>query len=508
MIRCRRATCVLLALLLLETACGKKGPPLAPLRPIPAVVADVTGRRAGQEVHIQFTVPSLNQGLTGPADLERIEVYGVTAIGSAASPPSLTEEMLREVATLVASVEIRPPPAPPLPPSGETPAPEVPEAPPPVDTRPGQGESITVVEVLTPESKVPVDLVPSKRRREDRERSTGKMALINRPLLSPVLDPAPLPRTYVVVGVSRYGQRGNPSTPIQVSLVDSPPPPPTPDLSYNERSVVTIAWSRPRGARRAQETAVAPVLAGRIVGAWPESLRYNLYEVTAGGGVPVVASTPLNRAPVESAPLMIRHVLVPPGPAGAVTVAGPMPAPTGVAAPLFVPTGVPTLDALRIAAMTVSLFAPTGLPAPGAFARTAGDPRIALGAERCYALRSVATEHGLEVESEPSLPACITLHDVYPPAPPQGLSAVGGEGSVSLIWNPNQEPDLAGYLVLRAEAPGETLQRLTPEPIRATSYVDTEVQVGVRYVYAIVAVDSTTPPNASAESDRIEESAR
>ena len=507
MIRSRQAICVLLALLLLEAACGKKGPPLAPLRPIPAAVIDVTGRRAGQEVHVKFTIPAINQDLTGPADLERIEVYGVTAIGSAARPPSLTEEMLREVATLVASIEIRPPAPPPPPPGealaqpGETPVEEVPEVPPPVDERPGQGESITVVEVLTPEAKVPVDLLPSRRRREDRSRSYEALPLAYRPLLSPVLDPAPLPRTYVVVGVGRYGMRGSLSTPIQMSLIDPPPPPPTPDLSYNERSVVTIAWARPRGPRRVQEIAVAPVLAGRVVGAWPGPLRYNLYAVTAEDGVPVVASTPLNGAPVESAPLMVRHVLVPPSASAIAAVAGPMLAPTVVAVPLAVPAPGPL-------AVTVSLFDPTGLPAPSAFARTVGDPRLGFGAERCYALRSVATEHGLEVESEPSLPACITLHDIYPPATPQGLSAVGSEGSISLIWNPNQEPDLAGYLVLRAEAPGETLQRLTPEPIRATSYNDTDVQVGVRYVYAIVAVDSTTPPNVSAESDRIEDAAR
>mgnify|MGYP000474274054 CR=1 FL=1 len=43
-----------------------------------------------------------------------------------------------------------------------------------------------------------------------------------------------------------------------------------------------------------------------------------------------------------------------------------------------------------------------------------------------------------------------------PPAAPTGLQAVAGDGAVSLIWEPNSESDLAGYLVLRAVAPGET----------------------------------------------------
>ena len=66
--------------------------------------------------------------------------------------------------------------------------------------------------------------------------------------------------------------------------------------------------------------------------------------------------------------------------------------------------------------------------------------------------------------------------------------------SINLSWDANTEPDLAGYVVLRGEAPGDTLQPLTPAPITATSYEDKTVQPGVRYVYAIVAIDKATPP--------------
>lgn len=79
---------------------------------------------------------------------------------------------------------------------------------------------------------------------------------------------------------------------------------------------------------------------------------------------------------------------------------------------------------------------------------------------------------------------------------------------ISLIWDANTEPDLAGYIVLRGEAPGDTLQPLTPKPIRETTFRDTTVKPGVRYVYAIVAVDNATPPNRSVPSVRVEETAR
>ena len=77
-----------------------------------------------------------------------------------------------------------------------------------------------------------------------------------------------------------------------------------------------------------------------------------------------------------------------------------------------------------------------------------------------------------------------------------------------LIWEASTEPDLAGYLVLRGEAPGETLQPLTPEVIQETTYRDTAVTAGVSYVYAVVAVDTATSPNTSAPSNRVQETPR
>ena len=85
---------------------------------------------------------------------------------------------------------------------------------------------------------------------------------------------------------------------------------------------------------------------------------------------------------------------------------------------------------------------------------------------------------------------------------------MAGTGTMNLGWDANTEPDLAGYLVLRGDAPDGTLQPLTPAPIPATSYEDKTVKPGVRYVYVIVAVDKATPPNRSAPSARVEETAR
>ena len=83
------------------------------------------------------------------------------------------------------------------------------------------------------------------------------------------------------------------------------------------------------------------------------------------------------------------------------------------------------------------------------------------------------------------------------------IASVSAEGVVDLIWNANAEADLAGYLILRADAPGEKLARLTPAPITETTYRDTTVEPGRTYVYAVAAVDKAAKPNVSGYSNEV-----
>jgi len=134
------------------------------------------------------------------------------------------------------------------------------------------------------------------------------------------------------------------------------------------------------------------------------------------------------------------------------------------------------------------------------------DSRMTWGATRCYAVRSVGTVGALTVESGRSEPACVTLVDTFSPEAPKGLQAVASEGVINLIWDANTEPDLDGYYLLRGPAPGDELVPVTTAVIRETAFQDDRVPPGMRFVYALQAVDRSG--NLSPISTRAEETAR
>jgi len=60
------------------TACGKKGPPLAPVVRIPTAIDRITAQRSGSDVYITLIVPAKNIDNSTPVNISRIEVYGYT----------------------------------------------------------------------------------------------------------------------------------------------------------------------------------------------------------------------------------------------------------------------------------------------------------------------------------------------------------------------------------------------------------------------------------------------
>ncbi len=440
---CGWAACALGIAVAFTPACGKKGPPLAPLPRVPAAAGQFSARRLGSTVYLQLVVPTKNQDNSTPADVTRVELYGYT--GTPASDDDLVK-----YGTLVATVPVRKPPQEDEDRQrGSKPA-AAPRKPEQVEPGFDQGATVTVTETLTQALMQPVVVVP--------KRSRAKVAA---PVSGPVILPAPsfddVPaRVYAAVAVNHKGHRGVFSPHAAVPLVDLPPPPTGVTLAYTETQI-TLEWPPPPGVPTALEQQTdAPYVPSRPIA--PSAAPGWFYDVF---DVPV--ATPSGHGAGQSAPPVPMPRVEPPVP----------------------------LNAQPLAAATFI------------------DPRpMEFGVERCYAVRTINVFGRIQQQSEPSPTACITPRDTFPPAAPKGLIAVAGDGVISLNWAPNSEPDLGGYIVLRGEAPGATLQPLTRDPIHDTSYQDKTAQPGVRYVYAVVAVDKATPPNVSAQSNRIEETAR
>ncbi len=74
-------------------------------------------------------------------------------------------------------------------------------------------------------------------------------------------------------------------------------------------------------------------------------------------------------------------------------------------------------------------------------------------------------------------------------ARPPRLDALSEATLVRLIWDPSPSPDVAGYIVFRAEGDAEPV-RLNDKPIPDTVFTDENVPQGKRYRYTVRAVDA------------------
>ena len=395
-------------------ACGKKGPPLAPLRLVPAPVADITARRTGPNVTVRFVLPNKNQNGPGTIDLDRVEIYAVT-VGAGALVPPNRDLMTKE--RLVGTIAVKPPPV------EDAPAPPPNEA----DKRPAPGDRAVFVDELTPDKLIPIKSPPPEPQPKPAEAGVTPAegppkpdAAAAQPGALPAVAQVPVPppdypvRVYVIRGISTANRPGPPAERVTIPLVTVPNPPAAVAVKPTERNYV-LDW--------------VPAVAE----AGQPAIAFNVY-------FRGLEDAPLNASPIAEA--KFEHGPVKPG------------------------------------------------------------------EEQCFVISSVQVVRNVPLESEPSAPACSTWTDIYPPAAPKGLEAVAADDGISLSWDANTEPDVAGYLILRAEAPGDTLQPLVREPIRQTNYRDTAVQSGVRYVYAIVALDKASPANTSQPSERQEITAR
>jgi hypothetical protein len=121
------------------------------------------------------------------------------------------------------------------------------------------------------------------------------------------------------------------------------------------------------------------------------------------------------------------------------------------------------------------------------------------GAVHFYTVRATLPDKP-KVEGPPALELGLEYRDVFPPAAPPRLAALPETTLVRLIWDPSPSPDVAGYLVFRAEGDGRAAP-LTDRPVADTFWTDTRVVTGRRYRYTVRAVDAAgnrSEPSAEA----------
>lgn len=130
------------------------------------------------------------------------------------------------------------------------------------------------------------------------------------------------------------------------------------------------------------------------------------------------------------------------------------------------------------------------------------DTTFQFGTTYIYTVAAVFTRDGFTATSAPSAPVVITPRQIFPPAPPRGLTAVYTGSSVELIWKPEIDPHLAGYNVYRQEPgkPAQSARRLNPQPLRTPAFSDRAIQQDTKYIYWVTAVD--TAGNESIPSAR------
>jgi hypothetical protein len=129
------------------------------------------------------------------------------------------------------------------------------------------------------------------------------------------------------------------------------------------------------------------------------------------------------------------------------------------------------------------------------------DDTTLFGTRYRYMVQAIAAENQWSVVSEA---ADITPEDKFPPAVPEGLSAVSAPQSIELAWTRNTEPDFRGYNIFRS-VDNEPFT-LYASLVEAPTFSDSKIQAGKKYRYRVSAVDLTG--NESAQSAPAEATAQ
>ena len=123
--------------------------------------------------------------------------------------------------------------------------------------------------------------------------------------------------------------------------------------------------------------------------------------------------------------------------------------------------------------------------------------------EYIYSIRAVRRVVKTDMEGRGSQEISVTPTDLIPPGSPVGLVAIPFKNGMELNWRKNREADLLGYHVYRRKHGEREFKRLTENPLVKEIYLDTQVELGQDYEYAVTAVDQSVRKNESPRSEEV-----
>lgn len=123
--------------------------------------------------------------------------------------------------------------------------------------------------------------------------------------------------------------------------------------------------------------------------------------------------------------------------------------------------------------------------------------------EYIYSIRAVRRAVKTNMEGRGSQEISVTPTDLIPPSSPVGLVAIPLKNGIELNWRKDREADLLGCHVYRRKQGEREFKRLTENPLVKEIYLDTQVELGQDYEYAVTAVDNSVRKNESPRSEEV-----
>jgi hypothetical protein len=447
----RTARLLAAALAVLAVAgCGKRGNPLPPLRPVPTRILDLAATRIDDRIELTFTVPATNLDGSTPVAIDRVDIYALSGPTLPTLPPPVVTPAPGAAAAGAAGAPATPPVTPPATPPAGPPAapPATPAAPPPAD--PAAAAAAAKMTPAQRAAAIAATLPPTGAVVADPKNLIGRVV---------VRPPEPEPGAAPAAGAA---------TPPGAAPAGAAAPAPDARPGRGERATFV-------------DKIDLAALTGKDMG-----VRYYVAIGVSGDG--------RGRSGPISGLVAVPLVALPATPQ---SLAAAFDETTVKVTWLAEPT-VPAVNLYEID--SASPAAPPRLLTPKPIAGPAFETPVEFGRERCFVARTAGVIGPATLLSAVSAPACVTPVDRFAPPAVSGLQAVQEGAAVTLVWTAVDVKDLAGYVVLRVESPGDTLQPLTKTVVTSPTYRDESVRAGATFVYAIVAVD--TAGNQGPPSER------